>query len=234
MSTDFFAFKQFTVYHDRCAMKVGTDAVLLGAWADVSQAQRVLDIGTGTGIIALMLAQRSEAEITAVDLDESAFIQAKENVHQSPWDERIEVIHQDIRHFFVDKPFDCIISNPPYFVDNLKSPDRQRSLARHTDTLSYRDLLRSVDRLLSDNGKFSVILPSDALDIFWSTAMEFRLYPCRQMQILTKPLSPVKRIMLELRREPVEYMMERLVLKDESGTFSEAYRELTREFYLKF
>lgn len=234
MSTDYFAFKQFTVHHDRCAMKVGTDAVLLGAWADISQAYRVLDIGTGTGIIALMLAQRCEAEITAIDLDESAVVQAKENIRQSPWEARIEVIHQDIRNYSVDNPFDCIVSNPPYFVDNLKSPDRQRSLARHTDTLSYRELLRSVDALLSDNGKFSVILPSDALDVFWSTAMEFRLYPCRQMQVMTKSSSPVKRIMLELRREPVEYTMERLILRDESGAFSDAYRELTRDFYLKF
>lgn len=234
MSTDYFAFKQFTIHHDRCAMKVGTDAVLLGAWADISQAHRVLDIGTGTGIIALMLAQRCEAEITAIDMDESAVVQAKENVRQSPWEARIEVIHQDIRNYSVDNPFDCIVSNPPYFVDNLKSPDRQRSLARHTDTLSYRELLRSVDALLSDNGKFSVILPSDALDVFWSTAMDFRLYPCRQMQVMTKSSSPVKRIMLELRREPVEYTMDRLILRDESGAFSDAYRELTRDFYLKF
>ena len=233
MSNDRFAFKQFEVYHDRCAMKVGTDAVLLGAWADVAQARRVLDIGTGTGIIALMVAQRSKASITAVDLDADAVEQAKENVLRSPWSDRIEVIHQDVRDFSVDVRFDGIVSNPPYFVDNLKSPDHQRALARHTDNLSFRELLRSVDSLLSDDGLFSVILPSEALDSFWSLALEMKLYPCRQAEIMTKASSPVKRVMLELRRKSGGYISERIALRDASGAYSEAYRELTKDFYLK-
>ena len=233
MSADSFSFKQFTVYHDRCAMKVGTDAVLLGAWADVKQAHRILDIGTGTGIIALMLAQRCDADITAVDLDENAVMQAKENVRQSPWGNRIEVVQYDIRDYSVSVRFDCIVSNPPYFVDNLKSPDHQRSMARHTDSLSYRDLLRSVDTLLSADGRFSVILPADALDSFWSTAMEFKLYPCRQLQVMTKATAPVKRILLELRRQSTDYSMERLIMRDESGEYSDAYRKLTQDFYIK-
>ncbi|MBR1596025.1 MAG: methyltransferase [Phocaeicola sp.] len=233
MSNDRFAFKQFEVYHDRCAMKVGTDAVLLGAWADVVQAHRVLDIGTGTGIIALMIAQRSKAHITAVDLDEDAVEQAEWNVFISPWCNRINVIRHDIRSFTVDDPFDCIVSNPPYFRDNLKSPDQKRTMARHTDSLSYRELLKSVDSLLSGDGLFSVILPFHALDSFWSAAMEFNLYPCRQMQVQTKFSSPIKRVMLELRRQYSSYTMEHLVLRDEWGRYSEAYRELTKEFYLK-
>lgn len=233
MSNDRFAFKQFEVYHDRCAMKVGTDAVLLGAWADVAQARRVLDIGTGTGIIALMVAQRSKAIITAVDLDADAVEQAKENVLRSPWSDRIEVFHQDVREFSVDVRFDAIVSNPPYFVDNLKSPDHQRALARHTDNLSFRELLRSVDSLLCNDGLFSVILLSEALDSFWSLALEFKLYPCRQAEIMTKASSPVKRVMLELRRKSGGYISERIALRDASGAYSEAYRELTKDFYLK-
>ena len=212
-----FRFKQFAIQDDRCAQKVGTDGVLLGAWARVEEARNILDIGAGSGLIALMVAQRSKAIITAVDLDADAVEQAKENVLRSPWSDRIEVIHQDVREFSVDVRFDGIVSNPPYFVDNLKSPDHQRALARHTDNLSFRELLRSVDSLLSDDGLFSVILPSEALDSFWSLALEFKLYPCRQAEIMTKASSPVKRVMLELRRKSGGYISEWIALRDASG-----------------
>ena len=133
MSNPYFQFKQFTVWHDKCAMKVGTDGVLLGAWTSVESAHRILDIGTGTGLVALMLVQRSlpDANIVALEIDEAAVGQARENIIRSPWKERVEVVQADFRKYRSSDKFDVIVSNPPYFVDSLECPDRQRTAARH-------------------------------------------------------------------------------------------------------
>ena len=156
MSNPYFQFKQFTVWHDQCAMKVGTDGVLLGAWASVERARRILDIGTGTGLVALMLAQRSllDAKIVALEIDEAAAGQARENVARSPWQERIEVVQADFKKYRSSDKFDVIVSNPPYFVDSLECPDRQRAAARHNDSLTYEELLEGVNRLLAADGLF--------------------------------------------------------------------------------
>lgn len=137
MPNPYFKFKQFTVYHDRCAMKVGTDGVLLGAWAQVDNARRILDVGTGTGLIALMTAQRSQAHIMGIDIDEKAVGQAEENVKASPWKERISICRKDVMQMCreVDGTFDAIVSNPPYFVENVHCPDARRNVARHTGVL---------------------------------------------------------------------------------------------------
>ena len=165
MANPFFTFKQFTIRHDRCAMKVGTDGVLLGAWTSVDHSHRLLDIGTGTGLIALMLAQRCpQAFITAIDIDAEAVEQARENALSSPWKDRVEVLLQDICTFPANQQFDTIVSNPPYFIDSLKCPDDQRNTARHTDTLDAERLLASVARLLTDDGRFSIILPAEQTD----------------------------------------------------------------------
>ena len=162
MPNPYFAFKQFTVRHDRCAMKVGTDGVLLGAWTDLSHSRRILDIGTGTGLIALMLAQRCmDARITAIDLDSAAVEQAQENIQASPWKDRIEALQQDICTYHPNGTFDTIVSNPPYFIDSLKCPDGQRSTARHTDTLDADRLIGKVSELLTSDGRFSIILPAE-------------------------------------------------------------------------
>ena len=152
MANPFFRFKQFTVWHDRCAMKVGTDAVLLGSWVNVDGAKRLLDIGCGCGLIALMVAQRCEGQVVAIEIDSEASSQAAENVSRSPWSERMEVINADIRTFVDDEGFDVIFSNPPYFMESLKCPDRKRSDARHTDSLSFDDLMRSASSLLKQTG----------------------------------------------------------------------------------
>lgn len=147
MPNPYFKFKQFTVYHDKCAMKVGTDGVLLGAWCDVAGARRVLDVGTGTGLIALMIAQRSEARITALDVDAAAVEQARENCSASPWAERIDVEQADFCSYRPDALFDCIVSNPPYFVEDVHCPDKQRNMARHTAGLTFSSLLERVGAL---------------------------------------------------------------------------------------
>lgn len=231
MSNSYFAFKQFVVHHDRCAMKVGTDGVLLGAWADVTKANHVLDIGTGTGLIALMLAQRSKAKVTAVEIDEDACTQAINNVGLSPWKERIEVIRTDIRTYKPERLFDCVVSNPPYFVNSLKSPNEQRSVARHTDTLSYRKLLQSAANMMTKDGIFSVILPFEALNEFWSTAMEFHLYPSRQTAVLSKPNTPAKRVLLELKPQICSCKVSRFVIEEAPHIFSDDFKNLTRDFY---
>jgi len=234
MPNPYFAFKQFTVRHDRCAMKVGTDGVLLGAWTDLSHSRRILDIGTGTGLIALMLAQRCmDARITAIDLDSAAVEQAQENIQASPWKDRIEALQQDICTYHPNGTFDTIVSNPPYFIDSLKCPDGQRSTARHTDTLDADRLIGKVSELLSPDGSFSIILPAEQTEDLIRVADEKRLYPSRQTRVITRPgLSP-KRILMEFRKISTVFQPDELVIELERHVYSEEYIALTKEFYLK-
>ena len=234
MPNPYFAFKQFTVRHDRCAMKVGTDGVLLGAWTDLSHSRRILDIGTGTGLIALMLAQRCmDARITAIDLDSAAVEQAQENIQASPWKDRIEALQQDICTYHPNGTFDTIVSNPPYFIDSLKCPDGQRSTARHTDTLDADRLIGKVSELLTSDGRFSIILPAEQTEDLIRVAGEKGLHPSRQTWVITRPgLSP-KRILMEFRKIPVTLQPYELVIELERHVYSEEYIALTQEFYLK-
>ena len=234
MPNPYFAFKQFTVRHDRCAMKVGTDGVLLGAWTDLSHSRRILDIGTGTGLIALMLAQRSmDARITAIDLDSAAVEQAQENIQASPWKDRIEALQQDICTYHPNETFDTIVSNPPYFIDSLKCPDGQRNTARHTDTLDADRLIGKVSELLTSGGRFSIILPAEQTEDLIRVAGEKGLHPSRQTWVITRPgLSP-KRILMEFRKTPITLQPDELVIELERHVYSEEYIALTKEFYLK-
>jgi len=234
MPNPYFSFKQFTVRHDRCAMKVGTDGVLLGAWIDLNSSRRILDIGTGTGLIALMLAQRcSDARIIAVDIDSAAVEQAQENIQASPWKNRVEVLQQDICTYHPHGTFDTIVSNPPYFIDSLKCPDGQRSTARHTDTLDADRLIGKVSELLSPDGSFSIILPAEQTEDLIRVADEKRLYPSRQTRVITRPgLSP-KRILMEFRKISTVFQPDELVIELERHVYSEEYIALTKEFYLK-
>ena len=234
MANPFFTFKQFTIRHDRCAMKVGTDGVLLGAWTGVNHSRRMLDIGTGTGLIALMLAQRCpQATITAIDIDTEAVSQAIENVQSSLWADRVEVILQDICNYPTKQCFDTIVSNPPYFIDSLKCPDDQRNTARHTDTLDAERLLSSVARLLSNDGRFSIILPAEQTDMLIQTARTHRLYPSRQTAVITRPGLPPKRILMEFQKTKKAFQTDELIIELERHVYSEEYIALTREFYLK-
>jgi tRNA1Val (adenine37-N6)-methyltransferase len=155
-----FQFKQFTIHQDQCAMKVSTDACILGAWVDVAQAENILDIGAGTGLLSLMMAQRSTACIDAVELDTPAFEQAKSNIAESNWGDRVEVFLGKIQDFSSDKKYDYIVSNPPFYQNHLKSEKVQKNQAHHTETLSFEELLDSVLRLRTTSGKFAVLLPA--------------------------------------------------------------------------
>ena len=166
MANDYFQFKQFTIHQQRCAMKVGTDGTLLGAWAQVPiKSARILDIGTGTGLIALMMAQRfPEATVLGIDIDGEAVNQAQENVVLSPFASRVEIRLQNVLDFEYKEGFDAIVSNPPYFVDALTCPDQQRTIARHTISLTYEGLMKSAYRLLKPDGMFSLVIPSECRD----------------------------------------------------------------------
>ena len=232
-----FTFKQFHIDHSRCAMKVGTDGTLLGAWATLPSDGTILDIGTGTGLIAIMAAQRSfGSKITAIDIDEDCVLQARENVAASPWPDRIEVIHSALQDFTPAQKFDCIISNPPYFIDSQLSPDAARSTARHTATLPFEELVSGVKRLLANDGHFSLILPPPEMERFRSAARG-ELFAVRECQVWSTPTSGVRRIMAELKTSPpAELPITEKIIIEENGRhqYSDEYRLLTRDFYLKF
>lgn len=234
MSSDSFTFRQFTVRQDRCAMKVGTDGVVLGAWARCGR--RILDIGTGTGLIALMAAQRSaEARVTAVEIDHAAAIQARENIARSPFGGRIAVAESDIQSFDAEEKFDTIVSNPPFFTDSMRNPDAQRATARHADTLPYRELFAAVARLLSDDGEFSAIIPYDCIQTFTAEAYAAGLTMSRRCVMRTTPRKQPKRVLVAFRHflaaSGTEASEECLMNAD--GTRSDWYRMLTDDFYIK-
>lgn len=233
MPNPYFSFKQFTVHHDRCAMKVGTDGVLLGAWADVDSAHNILDIGAGTGLISLMLAQRSNAWIKAVDIDADAVEQACGNVAASPWKDRIEVELQDICNYTSETLFDVIVSNPPYFVNSLKCPDGQRNAARHTDNLDSEGLIASVARLLHPQGIFSVIIPMDGREPFLIVATRYGLHLSHQTLVHTKPETDPKRVLLSFKFSLDDCVTDDLIIELSRHVYSEEYIALTKDFYLR-
>ena len=218
-------------------MKVGTDGVLLGAWADVAGAASILDAGAGTGLIALMLAQRSPATIVAVEIDDEAYREACFNVSQSPWPGRIEVRHAAFQDFAAQttQKFDLLVSNPPFFENDLPAPDRQRSTARHNHLLPFDELLAGAAKLLSANGKLAVILPSRQADNFIPKAREQELYLVRNTLVKANPAKAPHRCLLEF--SPVPGLLREELLVIENGRhhdYTEAYKQLTREFYLAF
>jgi tRNA1Val (adenine37-N6)-methyltransferase len=231
MSTGFFRFKQFVVHQEHCAMKVGTDGVLLGATTPVTDAASILDIGTGTGLVALMLAQRSSAHITGIEIDEAAACQAEENVQASPWRERVDIICGDVRKVALAKQFDVIVSNPPFF-DDLHCPEVKRNVARHTMSLSYEELLLSVDRLLTSEGLFSVIVPASEASQMIEKALFHHLYLSHRLSIQTLLTKPVKRVILRFGRTLSQVMDESLVIEDSPGKYSEAFVALLHDYYL--
>lgn len=228
-----FTFRQFHIEQDKCAMKVGTDGVLLGSWA--KGGKRILDIGTGTGLIALMMAQRfPDANIDAIEIDENAVIQATENVLHSPFSKQIVVKHCSLQTYSETKEkYDSIICNPPYFVDSLKSNDNNRTVARHTDTLPFNELIKCAYQLLTPNGHFSLVLPVESYRILEPEAILNGFSVIKKVLVKTTPSKQPKRILVELGKVPDEYFSTTEYLQDSAGNKSEWYKEITKEFYLK-
>ena len=235
MSNTYFKFKQFTIHHDRCAMKVGTDGVLLGAWASVRDARRILDVGTGSGLIAIQLAQRTpEAQVTAIEIDAAAAGQAQENVARSPWGDRMEVVCMDFGAYSPQEKFDLIVSNPPYFVDALRSPDAQRRMARHTEGLNYEVLFRHSSELLAEDGRLAIIIPTEVEELALGSAFAQGWFLARRTNVYTKPGKKCRRLLLEFVKMPVPYVSTDLYIERAEGGYSEDYVTLTRDFYLHF
>ncbi len=236
MGNTYFRFKQFTIHHDQCAMKVGTDGVLLGAWANVSDQDHVLDIGTGTGIIAIMLAQRTKAIVDAIEIDKNAFEQAKKNIFATPWTQQINVQHISLQDYTSNTSikYTHIISNPPFFDCSLHPDDNTRSMARHTNSLPHEELLQCSKQLLTENGKISLILPYTEACILIAQAIIYGLFCTRKTMVRTSPENPIKRILFELSPQYISCQNDELSIRKTPNQFSEKYKELTKDYYLKF
>lgn len=237
MANEYFKFKHFTVFHDRCAMKVGTDGVLLGAWADGGK--KILDIGAGTGLISLMVAQRFEsAMVDAVEIDSEAALQAEENVKTSDYNKRIRIINSSIQVFCTECAskgikYDSIVSNPPFYTENTECPEDKRNAARHTDTLSYSDLFRAASSLLSEGGVFSIIVPYSSKEDIAFEACLSSLFVKNICYIKTTPRKQIKRVMMSFTNiRPENTLSEEKCLMNPDGTKSEWYKQLTENFYL--
>lgn len=232
-----FKFKQFSIHQDKCAMKIGTDAVLLGAWVNLgSDINSVLDIGAGTGIIALMMAQRSSAEvIDAIEIDDDAYEQCVGNFEYSPWSDRLFCYHASLEEFVdeVDDKYDLIVSNPPFYSTDFKSKNRQRDLARFEDAMPFNHLVDSASKLLSENGKFVVIIPFKEEEKFIALASNANLFPNRILRVKGNPTSNIKRSLLEFSFNKAETKIDTLIIETERHQYTQDYINLTKDFYLK-
>ena len=233
-----FNFKQFTVQQDRCAMKIGTDGVLLGAWCPIENNPfSVLDIGAGTGIISLMLAQRSNAEqIDSLEIDEEAYEQCVENFENSPWSDRLFCFHAGLDEF-VDEPedeYDLIISNPPFYSEDFKTENSQRDLARFQDALPFEDLIDAANLLLSENGIFAVIIPFKEEEKFIDLCAEVELYPVKITRVKGTPTTEIKRSLLAFKRYELSTLTaDELIIETLRHQYTDDYIHITKDFYLK-
>jgi tRNA1Val (adenine37-N6)-methyltransferase len=233
-----FQFKQFSVNQDQCAMKIGTDGVLLGAWTPIeNQPNAIVDIGTGTGIIALMLAQRSDAQqIDALEIDENAYEQAVDNFENSPWRDRLFCFHAGLDEFLEEpeEEYDLIISNPPFYTDDFRSENEQRDLARFQEAMPFEDLVEAAALLLSETGIFSVIIPFKEEEKFIALANEYDLFPIKITRVKGTPTSEIKRSLLAFRKYELPVLLaDELVIETSRHQYTAEYIALTQDFYLK-
>lgn len=233
-----FHFKQFSIRQNQTAMKVGTDGVLLGAWAPTNHNPfSILDIGTGTGLIALMLAQRTAAEqIDALEIDEDAYEQAVDNFENAPWSDRLFCFHAGLDEF-IDEPeeeYDLIVSNPPFYAEDYKTENEQRDLARFQDAMPFEDLVEAADLLLSENGIFAVIIPYKEEQKFLTLAKNLALFPVKITRVKGTPNTEIKRSLLAFsRHEIADILTDELVIETDRHVYTTEYINLTKDFYLK-
>jgi len=237
MSNNYFIFKQFRINQERSVFKVGTDGVLMGACADLAGGNRILDIGTGTGLIAIMAAQRCDADIVAIEPEEKSFLEACENVRECRWHGRITVENIGFREYFSGEKeqFDIIISNPPYFRDSLKSPDEDKSASRHSDSLTSSEILEGAKKLLNAEGSLQIILPYAEGTLFIAEASQFGFFCNRIIKIKPMPTGDIKRLILKFER--IKIPVQEKFVTIETGTrhsYTEEYKEFTKDFYLNF
>ncbi|RXJ52137.1 tRNA1(Val) (adenine(37)-N6)-methyltransferase [Gelidibacter gilvus] len=239
-----FEFKHFTINQDRCAMKIGTDSVLLGAWTSIdSNPYSILDIGAGTGVLALILAQRSDAQlIDAIEIDDAAYEQCVENFESSPWGDRLFCYHASLEEFVeelsddeveTDEKYDLIISNPPFYLNTYKSDNEQRDLARFMDAMPFRQLIEGVSKLLSPQGTFSVVIPFSEEKEFIVLASKEHLFPNRILRVKGSPPSEIKRSLLQFSFQETIVNPKELIIETSRHQYTDDYIALTKDFYLK-
>lgn len=235
---NYFQFKQFRIVQERSAMKVGMDGVLLGAWADPSGAERILDIGTGTGLIALMMAQKNSlAQIDAIEVDPEAFEEAVLNCQHSPWNDRIKLNLCSFQEFAerINQKYDLIVSNPPFFTNGVKAPLENRAQARHSDSLPLEVLISGAMNILSENGRIALVLPIESLPEIGVLANSNKLFISRLCRVTPNPIKPAFRILIELINVECTIQVENLMIEFEKHhDYTPEYKELTKDFYLKF
>ncbi len=239
MANSYFQFKQFRIEQSGAGMKVGADGVLLGAWADITEKEQILDIGTGSGLIALMAAQRTNllSNIDAVEIDTKSYQQAVNNLINSKFHSKIKAYNISFQDFCkkTESYYDKIISNPPFFINSQQAKDKARNLARHTHQLPFEDLITGAEKLLKPTGTLSVILPVAEGDIFCDTALQQGFYIKRKTAVLPNPGKPAKRFLLEFSLKECQTIFSEITI--ENGTrhqYTEEYIQLTKDFYLKF
>jgi len=232
----FFRFKQFQITDNRSAMKVGTDSVILGAWVGVEAVKNVLDIGCGSGLLSLLVAQRiASAKIMGVEIDEGACLDAEFNFSKSKWNERLSVIHADILSVSIKQKYDLIISNPPFFKSSLLPNEKNRAGARHDESLSLNNLLLFVKNHLADEGRFALVFPFDREEELLLLASNNGLFPQRILHTKNKPSAQTKRSFIEFSKfENMQPQMDELEIRNKNSEYSTDYKELTKDFYLNF
>lgn len=230
-----FRFKHFQVEHDRSSMKVGTDGVLLGSWCDVSSAHRVLDVGTGCGLIALMVAQRNSiATVDAIDVDAASIAEATSNFEKSPWGNRLYAVNADYCTFESVEKYDLIVSNPPFFTNGILSPNEIRRNARHTQSLTFEQLIVKSKSLLTDAGILSIVTPTDAYKEILDMCKVNNLYVSNICNVFSMPGLQPKRLLWKIVKTPVQTVTDGLVIESSPGCYSDDFINLCRDFYLKF
>ncbi len=235
MSHNVFHFQQFSINQDKTAMKISTDGVLFGACCNFENAENILDIGTGTGLLSLMAAQKSAAKITAVEIDNDAYLQAEENVKNSKFSDRIKIFHGDFLTFYktCGEKYGYIISNPPFFENAFKSNDYKRNFARHTDSLPFEKMILGVKEIILENGFFSVIIPFDkSLDFVKLCALS-KLHLCKKISVYSKSNVPPLRVILTFSKQILPMKYDEITIYKKNKTYSEKFKELTKDFYLK-
>ncbi len=231
-----FKFKKFILYHQQSTLKVGTDAILLGAWANIEKADKILEIGCGCGIITLMLAQRTKADIDAIEIDFNSTEEAKRNVEISEWKNRINIENISFQEFIKDKNniYDLIVSNPPYFNNSLKSNDLNKNLAKHNDSLSYNELAFGISKLLKPNGKASIILSISESEIFKAIALKNGLYCNLEMEVFPKTGLKSNRLLMQFEKQKLKYERKSITVLDVNNNYTTDFINLCKDFYLNF
>ena len=223
------------MYHHQSTMKIGTDAVLLGIWSDVADAKQILDVGTGSGILALLLSSRNKiATVDAVEIDSDSCREAELNFNNSPFAGRLHIIKQDFNKFAAEtrKKYDLVISNPPFFVNDMKSSRDKKRLARHTDSLTYKQLIQGVTSVLSKTGKFCLVLPYSQKQFFLKTCADYGFHLQKEMIIFPKPCKEPNRINMQLGFEKKLLITRKFVIRNENGSFTSDYLNTESDYYI--